>query len=122
MIFKDKALKAERGYHGKSYVREDGSEVLLDKRDWDLRKRELWKRADGRCEYINEIEGCQRRRCLHEGVIPAHIIPRHPVRDDRLSNLKLYCFRHDRLTEKQSWRRPRWGEGQKPMVKRRDQR
>jgi hypothetical protein len=115
----DKQLKAERGYHGKSYVRPDGSEVLLDKRDWDLRKRELWKRAGGRCEYSFSIpDALGKTRCVADGVIPAHVIPRYPVRDDRLSNLKLYCKYHDQLTEKQSWRKTRFGDHQ-PMQKRR---
>ena len=48
------------------------------------------------------------KRCTAEGVIPAHIEPRHPKRDDRLGNLKCYCFEHDRITEKQNWRRVRW--------------
>ena len=106
----DKQLRQERGYHGKSYVRSDGSEVLLDKVDWDVRKRELWDRAKGKCEYPG---------CGSDGWVPSHIIPRYPVRDDRMSNLKLYCGYHDRLTEQQKWRKVRFGEGQKPIEKRR---
>lgn len=116
---RDKQLKAERGYHGKSYVRPDGSEVLLDRGDWELRKRELWARANGHCEYKENIGGAT-VQCQQEGWIPAHVIPRHPVRDDRLNNLKLYCGFHDKLMEKQAWRVTRFGEKGKPICKRRE--
>src|SRR5260221_8441590 len=108
---RDKQLKAERGYHGKSYVRPDGSEVLLNRDDWELRKRELWARAGGRCEYLDfPFGGSQPERCQLEGVITAHIVPRAVRRDDRLEALKLYCHTHDRITEKQAWRVTRFGE------------
>jgi len=121
---RDKQLKQERGYRGKSYVRPDGSEVLLDKLDWDLRKRELYKRAGGKCEYIADIKvgiNTVKSRCQVQGAIPAHIEPRHPYRDDRLSNLLLLCKQHDKIMEKQNWRKTRFGEGSKPIVKRREQ-
>ncbi|HET7210032.1 MAG TPA: hypothetical protein VFI95_25895 [Terriglobales bacterium] len=113
MLNKDPELKRQRGYTDpKSFVRLDGSEVL-HKADWKRRKEELWERAGGRCEYEQPWKvwpwgGPAMERCTAEGWIPAHIEPRHPRRDDRMSNLKLYCFTHDRLTEKKAWRKPRW--------------
>jgi hypothetical protein len=122
---KDKQLKQERGYHGKSYVRNDGSEVLLDKLDWDVRKHELWKRAGERCEYNLKIRDSRgffeaEVRCAREGIFPCHIEPRHPRRDDRLSNLKLGCKECAEANEKQSWRKTRFGD-HKPFKKRSQQ-
>lgn len=96
---------ATRKYRGDTRVYLDGREVM-GKLDWKIRKQELAKRSGGICEFVNE-DGF---RCIEAATIPSHIIPRHPVRDDRLSNLKHQCFEHDRLTEKQSWRRTRFGE------------
>lgn len=119
---RDKQLKKERGYRGKSYVRPDGSECLLDKIDWDVRKRELWDRAGGKCEFVhitNVGGNLIKQRCTSDGWIPAHIEPRYPIRDDRLSNLRLLCGEHDRQTEKQSWRKPMFGD-HSPVTKRKD--
>jgi hypothetical protein len=99
------ATEARNFKNPKSYVAPDGREVLRGE-DWKDRKLELWERCSGRCEF-HYMDG---NRCSQEGQIPAHVIPRHPKRDDRLSNLMCYCIPHDRLTEKQSWRRTRWGE------------
>ncbi len=78
----------------KSFMRADNSEVLKGE-DWIARKRELWERAGGRCEWVRDIadpfyplNSPETARCAQEGVIPAHVIPRYPRRDDRLSNLK----------------------------------
>ena len=102
----------------KSYVCKDGREIL-HREDWIRRKEELWARAGGRCEYVGECgisihlgHGAwihRLERCWEDGTIPAHIIPRKDItqRDDRLSNLKLYCPEHDKLMERQSWRRIR---------------
>jgi hypothetical protein len=96
------ATLAARFEDDRSYIAKDGRHVLRGY-DWDERKRELLKRSGGRCEFLN----CQGYRCSAEGAIPAHIIPRHPLRDDRLSNLKHYCIPHDKQMEKQAWRRIR---------------
>ena len=105
-IGKDAELKRERGYvDPKTKVFADGREVLGPK-DWKKRKEELWARGGGRCEYKFH-SGRTVIRCNAEMQIPAHVIPRHPVRDDRISNLKGYCVAHDRLMEKQNWRRIR---------------
>lgn len=118
MLFRDKALKAERGYvDPKSYVRTDGSEVLYG-RDWTQRKKELWKRCQGRCEWIVDGHPLP-ERCRNEANDPHHRIPRSKRRDDRLLNLAALCRMHHNLLDP---RRSRWGEGQKPMVKRRDRR
>lgn len=103
---RDEAAKVRLGYTDpRSYVRRDGSEVLYGE-DWKQRKEELWKRADGRCEYV-----CPHSRCGSMAVIPAHYPrPRHPRRDDRLTNLKAYCETHDKLMEPQAWRKTRFGE------------
>lgn len=117
MLNKDHSAKQARGYTDpKSKVFNDGREILHNK-DWDRRKQELWDRAEGRCEFIFPTTWNTRgrsTRCGREGVIPSHIEPRYPVRDDRLTNLKLHCFQHDRDTEKQSWRKLRWKEGVTP--------
>jgi hypothetical protein len=96
------ATKAAKFISAKSYIAKDGRHVLLGKEDWDIRKLELWRRANGRCEYTWGDE-----RCTAVGCIPAHVNPRYPLRDDRLENLKLYCMTHDAKMEKQSWRRVR---------------
>jgi len=89
----------------RSYIAPDKREVLYGE-DWLARKAELLRRSGGRCEYRNNYG----LRCIAEGAIPSHVIPRHPRRDDRLSNLKHQCIEHDKLTEKQAWRRTRFGE------------
>jgi len=113
---KSPELKAERGYtNPKSFVRPDGSECLFGE-DWIIRKGALLIRAQGQCEY----EWCPggpsdapMNRCTEDSGDPCHDpMPRHPKRDDRLSNLKFYCRRHHILTEPQ--REKRWlcfGEG-----------
>jgi len=105
------ATEAMHFVNPKSYVAKDGRHVLLGKEDWDIRKLELWKRANGRCEHKYVANGTT-IRCSAVGCIPAHIIPRKDItqRDDRLSSLKLYCLTHDRQNEKQSWRKTRFGE------------
>lgn len=108
---KSPELKTERGYtNPKSFVRPDGTEVLKGE-DWAKRKDELWARAEGRCEHF--IGGRSIDRCQEDSGDPCHDpMPRHPKRDDRLSNLKFYCRRHHELTEPQrEKRRPRFGEG-----------
>jgi len=96
-------------------MRSDGSEVLYGE-DWDARKKQLWERCGGRCEYTQWDTGepatdfkniAFQERCRKECQIPAHVEPRYPRRDDRMSNLKGYCIEHDRLMEKQSWRKIR---------------
>lgn len=105
------ATEARHFKSPKSYVSRDGRDVLLGKEDWDDRKKELWDRAEGRCEYTERLKfNGLKQRCSREGQIPAHIIPRKDItqRDDRLTNLMLYCIEHDRLTEKQAWRTTRF--------------
>jgi hypothetical protein len=103
------ATEAARFEDARSYIAKDGRHVLRGQ-DWLDRKAELMARSGGRCEYYYptgaEFED-ENPRCTAEGAIPSHIIPRYPLRDDRLTNLKHYCIEHDKLTEKQSWRRIR---------------
>jgi hypothetical protein len=117
------ATEARKFLDPRSYVARDGRELLLGigNLDWIRRKKELWERAGGRCEYIPpslkqwpEVTG----RCGAEGTIPAHIIPRKDItqRDDRMSNLRLYCVEHDRLMERQSWRRVRSDKAERRKV------
>jgi hypothetical protein len=103
---KSPELKAERGYTcPKSFVRPDGSEVLFEE-DWEVRKGELWERAKGQCEYWTTVEPYYLFRCDETSGDPCHDpIPRHPRRDDRLSNLKFYCRHHHNLTEPQREKR-----------------
>lgn len=105
-------LKKARGYTDpKSFVRIDGSEVLHNQ-DWRNRKMELAERSGGICEYVEGPDPFNPLtwRCARSATIPAHIEPRYPRRDDRMNNLRHYCYEHDRLTEKQSWRKTRFGE------------
>ena len=103
----DKALTLAAGFSDRrSYVTPDKREILYGE-DWIARKKALWERSGGQCEAILEIIGVTPWRCQREAQIPAHVIPRYPKRDDRLSNLMAYCVEHDRLMEKQSWRRIR---------------
>ena len=85
----DKELKAARGYfEPKSIVFSDGRERLVGC-DYAKRKRELWARAGGRCEYFV--------RCTAVGEHPHHVQKRSLGRDDRLENLKLLCGYHHRM-------------------------
>jgi hypothetical protein len=111
---RSEALKAKRGYtNPSSFVRVDGTEVLKGI-DWTNRKAELRERSGGRCEYMipdfAPEEGFLDQRCFKSATITAHVEPRHPRRNDEMKNLKHYCFEHDKLTEKQGWRRTRFGE------------
>jgi hypothetical protein len=94
------ATKERRFKNWRSYVAKDGREVLAGA-DWDRRVEELRERAKDQCEFVTEERA---ERCSAWGRIPSHIEPRHPKRDDRMSNLLWQCFYHDRLTEKQNWR------------------
>src|SRR6267142_1617316 len=105
----DRAATRERKFADpKSRVMRDGRETLRGQ-DWLARKLELWARSEGRCEHTWKV-GRQTFRCSAEGTIPAHVIPRHPLRDDRMDNLLCLFQTHDAMHEKQSWRRPRFGE------------
>ena len=91
---RDDALKAARGYvEPGSFVRRDGSEKLVG-RDWKQRVHELWLRAAGRCEAMDESGMA---RCIADGRDPDHKIKRSVRRDDRLSNLQLLCGTHHDL-------------------------
>ena len=110
MLFKDAKLKAERGYTDpRSYVRNDGSEVLYG-HDWTARKREIWERGNGKCEKIVG-NTCNTRgiftteRCRSEMHDPHHIVKRSKYRDDRASNLIGLCRLHHSLLDE---RKPRW--------------
>ncbi len=101
-IIKDPELKRKLGYTDpKSFVREDGSEVLHGE-DWKRRKRELWNRCGGQCEFHYPQNGA---RCRENCQDPAHVIPRHPRRDDRMENLKGMCRAHYELTDLQTPKR-----------------
>ena len=85
----DKELKDARGYiEPKSIVWSDGREKLIGE-DWLNRKLELWKRANGKCEYF--------MRCTAPGEHPHHVQKRSLGRDDRLENLKLLCGYHHKM-------------------------
>jgi hypothetical protein len=109
MSFTDRAATRARKFEDpKSRLMRDGREALKGQ-DWIARKLELWARSGGRCEHTWKV-GRQTFRCSAEGTIPAHVIPRHPLRDDRMENLLCLCMTHDQQTEKQSWRKTRFGE------------
>ena len=100
----DVEAKKRLGYkHPRSKVRLDGSEVLVGN-DWQIRKRQLWDQASGRCEAITS-DG---ERCRSEGHDPHHIVPRGKRRDDRLINLRLVCRMHHQLLDRRKlmWSKP----------------
>lgn len=95
MLNKSQELKECRGYiEDGSFVRLDGSEVLKGS-DWKRRKRELWFRCGGQCEY-RYPNGA---RCREDCIDPHHVKPRWPVRNDELSNLIGLCRPHHNLLD-----------------------
>lgn len=95
VLNRDAAKKKRRGYTDpKSFVRLDGSEVLHSE-DWKRRKKELWFRCGGQCEY-RYPNGA---RCRGDCNDPHHVIPRWPKRDDRLENLMGACREHHNLMD-----------------------
>lgn len=95
----DVAETKRRGYSGKSKVFFDGREKLEGK-DWVKRKKELWLRADGKCEYMLQMLGYYMVKCLATADDPHHIVKRSKQRDDRLKNLQALCRYHHRLIDK----------------------
>ena len=85
---RDEEAKKRLGYKDpRSKVRPTGEEILFGA-DWKRRKKELWFRCGGQCEY--EIRPGV--RCPNDCHDPCHDpIPRAHGRDDRLSNLKGGC-------------------------------
>ena len=108
MLNKDEDLKTRRGYtNPKSFVRNYGSEVLKGE-DWKRRKLELLKRSAGMCERSVVIGKPHASFCYGKGGQPHHIKPRHPHRDDRLSNLANLSHACHKAEDPR--RRPRFGE------------
>ena len=94
MLNKDPIAKELSGYMDpKSFVRNDGSEVLFGE-DWTRRKKELWVRCQGRCEYLIPLPGGGVERCRRMADDPHHTVPRSKGRDDRLSKLQALCRHH----------------------------
>ena len=90
MALYDVDEKKRRGYKDRaSKVRYDGSEILEGK-DWTQRKRELWERCGGRCEFT-DFSVFPPQRCQNEGHDPHHLKMRSEGRDDRLTNLLCVC-------------------------------
>jgi hypothetical protein len=102
MLYRDDELKELRGYTGKSYVRNGGSEVLVGK-DWEQRKKELHGRCKGRCEWLDPETGT---RCMSMADDAHHVIKRSQGRDDRLSNLMAVCRDHHNFLDN---RKLHWG-------------
>lgn len=109
MLLKNPQKKAELCYSDpKSYVRDDGSEVLFGE-DWRQRRDELRERSKGQCEQLIGVdEDGQEVYCSSEAADPHHIIPRSSLRDDRLSNLKALCRYHHGLLDNRhvKWSKP----------------
>ena len=100
-IPRDEDLKKARGYKDpKSVVFADGREILKNE-DWRKRKRELWHRCGGQCEY-RYANGSRCREDCHD---PHHIIPRSKGRTDELRNLLGICREHHKLVDP---RKPMW--------------
>jgi hypothetical protein len=111
---KSPELKLARGYSDpKSFVRDDGSEVLYGK-DWKMRVNvELFLRCGGRCEHeqpwkVWPLGGPAMERCTNDAEDPHHRIPRSKGRDDRLENLQALCRYHHNLLDKRKvkWSKP----------------
>jgi predicted restriction endonuclease len=95
MLLKDlQETKARHFRDPRSYVRNDGSEVLYQA-DWTVRKHDVWERGSGRCEYMVGAE-----RCRSEMQDPHHIVPRSKGRDDRMGNLIGLCRLHHDLFDR----------------------
>lgn len=84
----------------KSYVDWKGREVLKGE-DWKKRKRELWERCKGKCEYFHGGIA----HCFSEAIDAHHVIPRSKGRDDRLENLQALCRFHHEIID---LRKVRW--------------
>ena len=96
MLDKSPELKVQRGYRDpKSFVRLDGSEVLV-RADWKKRKQELWWRCGGQCEYKYPNGARCREDCVHPHHTP---VPRWKKRIDNLENLMGVCAAHHRLLD-----------------------
>jgi hypothetical protein len=80
------ATAVARFEDARSFVFKDGREQLCGY-DWKMRKLELFKRCEGRCEYIRP----NGFRCLCDADDPHHLTPRRIARDDRLENLIGIC-------------------------------
>jgi len=107
MLNKDAELKEQRGYtNPKSFVRNDGSEVLKGE-DWKRRKMELSKRSAGMCERSVVIGRPHDDSCYGRGQEPHHIKKRSQGRDDRLSNLANLSHACHKAEDP---RKPRFGE------------
>lgn len=107
MLNRDAAEKERRGYRDpKSFVRNDGSEVLFRK-DWEVRKIELYMRSNGWCERWTVLHRHHAPGCRKEGQEPHHIKKRWPKRDDRLENLANLSHACHAAEDN---RKPRWRE------------
>jgi hypothetical protein len=110
MLNKDADLKIQRGYkHPKSFVRNDGSEVLKGG-DWIKRKWELQKRSAGMCERSTVLGRPHNVLCYGRGGEPHHIKRRSAGRDDRLANLANLSHACHKAEDP---RKTRFGEGKK---------
>lgn len=101
----DKQLTTAAGFADpRSYVAPDGSQILYGD-DWLARKKELWERCGGFCEWRNE----DNQRCSVMAADPHHVIRRSVKRIDNLWNLLALCrFHHDQMDS----RKPRWSRGE----------
>ena len=111
MLTKDPVAKEMHGYTDpESFVRNDGSEVLFGD-DWRRRRKELWERSGGQCEYMTGDGNGELSRCQKMAEDPHHIKPRSQGKDDRLSNLMALCRGHHYLIDRRkvSWK-PREGD------------
>lgn len=97
MLNKDHDASDARNFKdNRSAVLVDGREILKGA-DWQARKKELWERCGGYCEYWV--------KCRSVAIDPHHRIPRSKGRDDRLSNLQALCRYHHQLVDR---RKVRW--------------
>ena len=101
----DREAKKRLGYveeKTRVWTDEQGNVVreVLHGKDWKRRKEELFRRAGFQCEY----ELRPGIRCTADAVDPCHVEPRHPIRNDMLSNLMAGCrpchIKHDKQTPK----------------------
>jgi hypothetical protein len=78
------------------------SDIVIEKKKNSLPplRRQVWKKAQGRCEYLDKQSG---RRCDgHYKLEVEHVIPKAFGGGDKIENLRLFCRAHNVLVANQA--------------------